>query len=368
MRVSAVAALLGDDSTPMERRRFQVLAAITRLRQLACHPRLVDPQGPPGSAKLARLVELVNELRAEGRRPLVFSQFTEHLALARAALAAEGLRLRYLDGSTPAAARSAEVDAFQAGEGDAFLLSLKAGGLGINLTSASEVVLLDPWWNPAVEDQAADRAHRIGQTQRVTVYRLVARGTVEEEILAMHTRKRDLVAGVLAGTAEAGALSVDELMGLLRGDERVEEGVDEPVAPPLKVAPPASPRGSRAAPVPHPLLAAAPAVSGRHAGDASPSDPLEQALEAYGAWVKGERTAGRISQSAASNAVNPLRRLASFGRARGVVEPSPLVELVDAYREAVDAGRWEAPPSDTDTVRGAVRKFWQWRAEGVQAK
>ena len=149
---------------------------------------------------------------------LIFSQFTEHLALVRTALSVGGFELRYLDGSTPAAAREAEVTAFSAGQGDAFLLSIKAGGTGINLTAASDVVILDPWWNPAVEDQAAGRAHRIGQTRNVTVYRIVTRETVDEQILALHGSKRELIAGVLDGTGGGGTLSMDELVGLLRGD------------------------------------------------------------------------------------------------------------------------------------------------------
>jgi SNF2 family DNA or RNA helicase len=163
------------------------------------------------------LLQLVGELRDGGRRALVFSQFTEHLALARESLDLLGLSYRYLDGSTPEKQRRAEVDAFQAGEGDLFLLSLKAGGTGLNLTAATDVIILDPWWNPAVEDQAADRAHRIGQTRKVTVWRLVATETIEEQILSLHAKKRDLVAGVLDGTGQSGAMSVEELMSLLKG-------------------------------------------------------------------------------------------------------------------------------------------------------
>ncbi len=194
---------------------MQVLAAITQLRQLACHPKLLDPTSTLGSSKLTRLRELVAELRAEGHRVLVFSQFTRQLALVREALTEDGVSLRYLDGSTPEATRRAEVDAFQAGDGDVFLLSLKAGGTGLTLTAATYVIHLDPWWNPAVEDQASDRAHRIGQRQPVTVYRLVARGTIEEKILALHAEKRALVEGLLEGVGAGAALSVEELLALL---------------------------------------------------------------------------------------------------------------------------------------------------------
>ncbi|MCP4660686.1 MAG: DEAD/DEAH box helicase [bacterium] len=196
--------------------RFQVLAALTRLRQLACHPKLVDASWTRGSAKMALLLETVEELREGRHRALVFSQFTQHLALVREALDKRGSSYQYLDGKTPAKERVRRVDAFQRGEGDLFLISLKAGGTGLNLTAADYVLHLDPWWNPAVEDQATDRAHRIGQTRPVTVYRLVAKDTIEEQILRLHADKRDLVAGVLEGSDQAAKLSAAELVALIR--------------------------------------------------------------------------------------------------------------------------------------------------------
>ncbi|HEU4731151.1 MAG TPA: DEAD/DEAH box helicase [Kofleriaceae bacterium] len=223
-----------------EQRRFQVLAALTRLRLLASHPRLYDGRSEIASSKLRRLLELIDELRSEGHRALVFSQFTSHLALVKEAFDRAGIAWLYLDGDTPPAERARRIAAFQAGEGDVFLLSLKAGGTGINLTAADYVVHLDPWWNPAVEDQATDRAHRIGQTRPVTVYRLVARGTIEEQILAMHGDKRALVAGVLDGTDVAARLSTQDLLALLAsglggaagGAERAEpEEPDERAEP-----------------------------------------------------------------------------------------------------------------------------------------
>jgi superfamily II DNA or RNA helicase len=197
--------------------RFRVLALLTRLRQLACHVGLVDQAWEGTSAKLDLLVETLQELRDEGHRALVFSQFTSYLALIRQALDAAGITYQYLDGSTPAKARQERVDAFQAGESDAFLISLKAGGTGLNLTAADYVIHMDPWWNPAVEDQATDRAHRIGQTRPVMVYRIVARGTIEEQILDLHHDKRDLVSSVMEGTQSAGRLATDELIALIRG-------------------------------------------------------------------------------------------------------------------------------------------------------
>ncbi|HEY0251541.1 MAG TPA: DEAD/DEAH box helicase, partial [Kofleriaceae bacterium] len=197
------------------KQRFEVLAALTRLRLLASHPKLYDPASSIASSKLQRLLELVDELRAEQHRVLVFSQFTSHLALVRAELDRAGIAYHYLDGSTPQKERAELVKRFQAGEHDVFLISLKAGGTGINLTGADYVIHLDPWWNPAVEDQATDRAHRIGQDKPVTVYRLVARGTVEEKILNLHGAKRALVAGVLDGTDAAAKLTTRDLMDLL---------------------------------------------------------------------------------------------------------------------------------------------------------
>ncbi|XXF79245.1 DEAD/DEAH box helicase [Myxococcaceae bacterium GXIMD 01537] len=210
-----------------EQQRFQVLAALTRLRLLASHPRLYDPESKLASSKLRRLLELLEELRSEGHRALVFSQFTSHLALVRAELERAGFTYQYLDGATPAGARARNIQAFQDGAGDVFLISLKAGGTGINLTAADYVIHLDPWWNPAVEDQATDRAHRIGQTRPVTVYRLVARGTIEEKILSLHTDKRALVAGILEGSDAAARLTTRDLLELLSAGDSPREGPDE---------------------------------------------------------------------------------------------------------------------------------------------
>jgi SNF2 family DNA or RNA helicase len=132
-----------------------------------------------------------------------------------------GVDFRYLDGSTPSRVREQEISAFQAGQGDVFLISLKAGGVGINLTAADYVIHMDPWWNPAVEDQAANRAHRIGQDRPVTVYRLVTEGTVEEKIVQLHAEKRDLADSLLAGSDVSHRVDAEELMQLLREDEAI---------------------------------------------------------------------------------------------------------------------------------------------------
>ncbi|MCO4768668.1 MAG: DEAD/DEAH box helicase [Deltaproteobacteria bacterium] len=197
--------------------RFQALALLTRLRQAACHPRLVQHDSLLPSAKLRRVRELVAELASGGHRALIFSQFLGHLALVREALEEDGLVLRSIDGSTPMEQRQREIDAFQSGDGDVFLISLKAGGVGLNLTAASYVFHLDPWWNPAVEDQATDRAYRIGQDKPVTVYRLIARDTVEESIVELHRQKRQLVDELLAGSAGNAKLGPDEIVALLEG-------------------------------------------------------------------------------------------------------------------------------------------------------
>ena len=236
-RLDAIANLAGageSEKGGVADRRFEVLAALTRLRQLACHPKLVDAEWPGDSAKLELFMEIVEELREGNHRALVFSQFVQHLELIRAALDAAGITYQYLDGQTPAKEREKRVDAFQRGEGEMFLISLKAGGTGLNLTAADYVIHMDPWWNPAVEDQATDRAHRIGQTRPVTVYRLVTKDTIEEQILAMHAGKRNLVADILEGTDQAGKLSTRELVDLIRNEG--EDGPAKTPAPKRKKA------------------------------------------------------------------------------------------------------------------------------------
>ena len=189
----------------------QILEALLRLRQAACHPGLIDDaRRSQSSAKLDALLERLEIVVAEGQKALVFSQFTSLLAIVRERLDARGVRYEYLDGATRD--RAACIDRFQSDDGcRVFLLSLKAGGVGLNLTAAEYVFLLDPWWNPAVEAQAIDRAHRIGQTRAVFAYRLLARGTVEEKVAELQQRKREL-ADALFG--EGGAA----LKGLTRED------------------------------------------------------------------------------------------------------------------------------------------------------
>ncbi len=196
---------------------LRILAEIMRLRRAACHPSLADKTaGFTQSAKLELFAQIVDELLENGHKALVFSQFVDHLKILENHLISKDIAYQYLDGSTPGKKRQAAIDAFQAGDGDIFLISLKAGGTGLNLTAADFVIHTDPWWNPAVEDQATDRAHRIGQDRPVTVYRLVAEQTIEEKILQLHTQKRDLADSLLAGSDVSAKLSADDLMKLLK--------------------------------------------------------------------------------------------------------------------------------------------------------
>ncbi len=179
-----------------------VLDALLKLRQVCCDPRLVKLKHEvkvDESAKLDALLELLEGLLDEGRRVLLFSQFTGMLDLIEAELQTRGTRFLRLTGETPGAARADLVRRFQDGEAPLFLISLKAGGVGLNLTAADTVIHYDPWWNPAVEAQATDRAHRIGQDKSVFVYKLICRGTVEEKIQALQGRKADLAQAVLEG-------------------------------------------------------------------------------------------------------------------------------------------------------------------------
>ena len=198
--------------------QIHVLAALTKLRRAACDPRLVAPELGLIGAKVQEFERLANELAAGKHKALVFSQFTDFLALLRERLDAAGLSYQYLDGSTPAAERGKRVAAFQQGVGDFFLISLKAGGFGLNLTAADYVIITDPWWNPAAEDQASGRAHRIGQQRPVTVYRLVTQGSIEDRIVRLHSSKRELAEGILGGQDGGRVVNAGELMDLLRGE------------------------------------------------------------------------------------------------------------------------------------------------------
>jgi SNF2 family DNA or RNA helicase len=194
---------------------MKALEALLRLRQAACHPALVPGQTAPSSSKVDALVEALATAAADGHKALVFSQWTSLLDLIEPQLASAGVAFTRLDGSTRD--RGAVTAAFQAADGPpVILISLRAGGSGLNLTAADHVFLCDLWWNPAVEAQAADRAHRIGQERPVFVYRLVALGTVEERILELQEQKRALVDAALGeGGGAAGSLTREDLLALL---------------------------------------------------------------------------------------------------------------------------------------------------------
>jgi superfamily II DNA or RNA helicase len=210
-RSDIVRRLSGSDGTPNV---FAALEALLRLRQAACHPGLLPGRQAEGSSKVEALGEALEDVVADGHKALVFSQWTGLLDLVEPALASRSIEFTRLDGST--LDREAVVADFQRDDGPPVLLiSLKAGGTGLNLTAADHVFLLDPWWNPAVEDQAADRAHRIGQERPVTVYRLVAKDTVEERVLDLQERKRHIAAAAIADGPAGGALTADDILELL---------------------------------------------------------------------------------------------------------------------------------------------------------
>lgn len=197
--------------------QIQALAEITRLRMAACNINLVNKNIGLESSKIETFLDVVDELKENNHRALVFSQFTSHLALIRKALDEKGISYLYLDGSTTIPERERLVKQYQSGDELLFLISLKAGGLGLNLTAADFVIHMDPWWNPAIEDQASDRAYRIGQTRPVTIYRLIAKDTIEEKILRLHATKKDLADSLLEGTDLSHKLTREELLDLLRG-------------------------------------------------------------------------------------------------------------------------------------------------------
>jgi len=205
-----------EDNKDQKGRHLQILTEIMRLRQACCNPRLLDHNTSIESSKLKVFATLIEELIEGRHKALVFSQFIGHLRIIREHLDEQGINYQYLDGGTSSKKRKERVDAFQSGQGDLFLISLKAGGLGLNLTAADYVIHMDPWWNPAVEDQASDRAHRIGQTRPVTIYRLVCKSSIEEKIVRLHQEKRDLASNLLEGSDVSARIKTDDLLDLIK--------------------------------------------------------------------------------------------------------------------------------------------------------
>ena len=204
-------------------KNFTIFTALTRLRQVCCHPALVDTDLKPtveASGKLDALMEMLAEVISEGHRVLLFSQFVEMLKIVRKALDKAHIKYEYLTGETPAEERQASVNRFNnTTDSSVFLISLKAGGTGLNLTGADYVIHYDPWWNPAAEEQATDRAYRIGQDKTVMVYRFITRGTVEEKIMRIKARKQDLLDSIIAANRSMDTLfSADELRDILTPD------------------------------------------------------------------------------------------------------------------------------------------------------
>jgi SNF2 family DNA or RNA helicase len=208
-----VLGLLGD----WEKNRFQIFRSLTMLRQLSLHAGLVDPaHGDVDSAKVTFICEQLPELIAEGHSALIFSQFTGFLDVLQKALDIKGIRYSYLDGSLSSRERAAAVETFTSGKTQVFLISLKAGGFGLNLTEADYCFVCDPWWNPAAEAQAIDRTHRIGQTRPVTVYRLVSADTIEAKVVALQDRKRELFTAVVDdGELFSSAVDADDIRNML---------------------------------------------------------------------------------------------------------------------------------------------------------
>ena len=197
------------------RSKIEVLSAITELREICCHPSLVMSDYRGGSGKEELLIELLPEMIRDGRRVLLFSQFTSMLKLLKRRLEENGFTTLYLDGDTPAGDRLNLTERFNQGEGEIFLISLKAGGYGLNLTGADMVILYDPWWNPATEEQATDRAHRIGQEKKVQVVRLITGETIEEQVVELGNRKRALFERLITpGESILSALTEQEIRNL----------------------------------------------------------------------------------------------------------------------------------------------------------
>jgi hypothetical protein len=332
-----------------EDQRFELLAAITKLRLLACHPRLADPTSSLPSAKLEEALELIADLLADGQRALVFSQFTRHLAIVREALDQRGVDYLYLDGSTPPVKRSQLVASWQEGGQSLFLLSMKAGGTGLNLMGADLVIHLDPWWNPAVEDQATDRTHRIGQTRPVTVIRLISQETIEEAVVELHETKRELARNVLEGARAAAALSTDELVDLIRKGGRVENESAEDDGD-----------ANETEPESHGIDDVDPSNRSAEDPPCSPVDALERLVSGFPDALRAELGRGRISSAETVTIYSRVaERFLDFARRRaaGGTTPETLNDWADAYLAALTDGSFEAPRSEPRLARAVLNRL-----------
>ncbi len=213
-----------DDKFALERdlsavgaHKIAVFAMLTKLRELTCSPSLLVQGWKERSSKEIAFLDLLQEIDLEENRVLVFSQFTGFLGRIKNILEEEGIEYLYLDGATPMKERAKLIDNFQSGSTPVFLISLKAGGVGLNLTAANYVVHLDPWWNPAIEQQATDRAYRIGQDQKVTVFHFIAKGTIEEKMLELQHRKKNVSDVLLSGTDTSSLMTKEDIIDVLEG-------------------------------------------------------------------------------------------------------------------------------------------------------
>ena len=216
IRQQAMESLKSIPGDQMGKQRIQILAELMRLRRLCCHPNLVVPEAKVPGSKLDLIGNTVADLLENNHKVLLFSQFTDYLKIIESELKSRKIESLYLDGSMTQSKRQKAIDSFQSGIADVFLISLKAGGFGLNLTAADYVIHADPWWNPAVENQASDRAHRIGQKRPVTVYRMITKGTIEEKIMELHQKKDQLAEDIIGGADTPTKISFDDLLQLLR--------------------------------------------------------------------------------------------------------------------------------------------------------
>ncbi len=207
--------ILSSSEEELNRSKMEILSGLMRLRQICDTPSLFLEDYTGESGKLDSLRELLEQIKDGNQRVLIFSQFRGMLDIIEKELDALKMTSFKITGSTPANERQDMTNAFNSGQGDAFLISLKAGGVGLNLTGADTVILVDLWWNPAVEDQAIGRAHRMGQDKNVEVYRMITRGTIEEKIQELQTSKRHLVSTILDGTETRSSLSIEEIREIL---------------------------------------------------------------------------------------------------------------------------------------------------------
>ena len=202
------------DKDTIRKNRIKILSGLTRLRQICCHPALFVDGYQGSSAKFEQLLQIIEESKLAGRRVLIFSQFTKMLGIIGREFTNQGIPFFYLDGQTPSEERVETCNRYNAGERDFFLISLKAGGTGLNLTGADTVILYDLWWNPAVEEQAADRAHRMGQKNTVQVIKLISRGTIEEKMNELQEKKRNMIEEIIEERATT-ALTEEDIREIL---------------------------------------------------------------------------------------------------------------------------------------------------------